>query len=102
MGIYQITNKQNRKIFLGSARDLRAKLNSQKFQLQNGSHPNKGLQRDFTAFGEEAFSFEVLDQLKPTDDSPHDYTEELNVLQEMWLAKLQPYDEKGYHKKPMS
>jgi hypothetical protein len=99
MGIYQITNTTNGKIFLGSAKDLRAKLNSQKFQLQNGVHPIRGMQSDFTAVGEEAFSFEVLDYLEPQTDPTHDYTEDLNILKEMWLAKLQPYDARGYHKK---
>ncbi len=99
MGIYQIKNLKNGKIFIGSAKDLRGRINSNKFQLKNGSHPNKEMQRDYNEAGEEGFSFDVLDYLKPKDDLNYDYTDELRVLEEMWLDKLQPYGEKGYNGK---
>ncbi|MGB8657997.1 MAG: GIY-YIG nuclease family protein [Candidatus Zixiibacteriota bacterium] len=99
MGIYQIKNMKNGKIYIGSAKDLRGKINSNKFQLKNGLHLNKEMQKDFSEIGEEGFSFEVLDYLKPKEDSNYDYTEELKVLEDMWLEKLQPYNEKGYNTK---
>jgi group I intron endonuclease len=99
MGIYQIKNLKNGKIFIGSAKDLRGRINSNKFQLKNGSHPNKEMQRDYNEVGEEGFSFEILDYLKPKEDLNYDYTDELRILEEMWLDKLQPYDEKGYNSK---
>ncbi len=97
MGIYQIRNLKNGKIFIASAKDLRGRINSSKFQLKNGSHPNREMQRDYNEVGEEGFSFDVLDYLKPKEDLNYDYTDELRVLEEMWLDKLQPYDEKGYN-----
>lgn len=99
MGVYQIKNLKNGKIFIGSAKDLRGKMNSIKFQLQNGLHFNRELQKDYTENGAEGFAFEILDQLKPKEDRHYDYTDELKILEEMWLEKLQPYNEKGYHKK---
>jgi GIY-YIG catalytic domain len=97
MGVYQIKNLKNGRIFIGSAQDLRGKLNSNRFQLKNGSHFNKELQTDFNEIGEEGFSFEVLDHLKPKEETGIDYKEELKVLEEMWMEKLQPYDGKGYN-----
>jgi group I intron endonuclease len=99
MGIYQITNLENHKIFIGSAKDLRGRINSNRFQLKNGSHINKEMQRDFNETGEERFSFEILDYLKANEeaDACYDYTEDLKILLEMWLDKLQPYGEKGYN-----
>jgi hypothetical protein len=97
MGVYQVKNLKNGKIFIGSAKDLRGRINSNRFQLKTGAHFNKDLQNDFNEIGEEDFSFEVLDTLKPKEDAGFDYTEELNTLLEMWLEKLQPYDEKGYN-----
>ena len=99
MGIYQVKNLKNGKIFIGSAHDLRGRINSNRFQLKNGSHFNKDLQNDFNEMGEENFSFEVLDNLKPKEEAGFDYTEELKLLEEMWLEKLQPYGEKGYNTK---
>lgn len=99
MGVYQIKNLTNGKIFLGSAKNLPGKLNSVKFQLENGSHPNRDLQKDFNEFGEQNFSFEAVDTLEPKEDVTYDYTDDLSTLEEMWLEKLQPFSEKGYNKK---
>jgi group I intron endonuclease len=99
MGIYQIRNMINGKIFLGSSNDLKGIINRNKFQLKNGLHMNKEMQRDFIAVGEENFSFDILDHLKPREDMKGDYAEELQMLEEMWLEKLQPYNEKGYNTK---
>lgn len=60
---------------------------------------NRDLQKDYNESDEANFSFEVLDRLEPKDDLKYDYSDDLKVLEEMWLEKLQPYDEQGYHKK---
>ena len=98
MGIYQIKNDSNGKLFLGSSKNLPGKINSHKFQLKNGSHPNAEMQKEYNETGEIGFSFEILDRLKPNEDLKYDYTEELKTLEEMWMEKLQPFNEKGYHK----
>lgn len=99
MGIYQIRNIVNGKIFIGSSKNLDGGLNRNRFQLEQGLHMNKQLQNDYNQFGEGKFSFEVLDYLEPKEDTNYDYTEELKVLEEMWLERLQPYNEKGYNKR---
>ncbi len=98
MGIYQIRNLKNGKLFIGSSKNLPGKINSHKFQLKNGLHNNKMLQKDFTELGEGSFAFEILDYLTPRDTPGTDYTKELKILEEMWLEKLQPFKEKGYNK----
>jgi len=57
------------------------------------------MQKDFNEIGEDGFSFDVLDYLKPKEDLNYNYTEELIILEKMWLEELQPYNEKGYHSK---
>ena len=97
MGIYQIKNMKNGKIYIESAKNLRGKINRDKFQLKNNLHLNKEMQKDFNENGEESYSFEILDYLTPKEDINHDYTEELETLKYLWLEKLQPYNEKGYN-----
>jgi len=97
MGIFQIKNKTNGKIFIGKAKDIKGKINSNRFQLENGMHSNKVLQQDYNTVGKENIDIEILDYLKLTDDPGVDYSEELNILEEMWLEKLEPYGEKGYN-----
>jgi group I intron endonuclease len=99
MGIYQIKNNVNGKIFIGSSPNLKGKFNSFMFQLKMGSHMNRLLQEDFNKYKEEAFSFEVLDYLPPVEDAAYNYSKDLETLEELWLEKLQPYDERGYNSK---
>jgi len=99
MGIFQIRNLVNGKILIGSSKNLPGKINSSKFQLDHGSHMNRELQKDYNQSGAENFSFEVLDRLDPKEDPNYDYTEELAMLEKMWLEKLQPYGDKGYQRR---
>jgi len=99
MGIYQVKNLASGKIYIGRALELNGKLNSERFQLKNGMHMSKELQQDFNELGMENFSFDVLDRLPAKEDPGRDYSNELLALEEMWLEKLQPYGDKGYHKK---
>ncbi len=99
MGVYQIRNLVNDKVFVGVALNLPGILNSNRFQLSLGGHPNKRLQADWNEFGGESFSFEVLDELRPGEGAGGDYKDELAFLEELWLEKLEPYGERGYNKK---
>lgn len=101
MGIFQIKNLSNGKVYIGRAMDLNGKLNSEKFQLKNNMHVNKDLQSDFNVLGEEKFAFESLDYLTAREKPDYDYGHDLQTLEAMWLEKLQPFGERGYHvKKP--
>lgn len=100
-GIYQITNTANGKIFMGRGMNVRGILNSQHAQLKFGSHQNRAMQEDWNRYGDEKFSFEIVDQLSSTNKSPQEMREDLAALEELWLEKLQPYGERGYHKLPM-
>lgn len=97
MGVYQIKNKRNGKLYIGSTKNLLGKINSHKFQLKNGLHPNREMQKEFKEIGEEGFSFDILDRLEPKEDLNYDYSEELKTLEAMWIEKLQPFNEKGYN-----
>ena len=97
MGVYQIRNMVNGKIFVGSSKNLDGIFNRHRFGLSNSVHIIKDLQNDWND-GQENFAFEILEQLKPDDDPRHDYTEELQIMEELWLEKLQPYQERGYNK----
>jgi len=97
MGIYQIRNMINGKIFLGSSVNLNGIINRHKFQLKNGLHLNKELQNDFAEVGEGGFAFEILDYLTPKEDLPADYAAELRMLEELWREKISPQHEGGYN-----
>ena len=99
MGIYQVRNLTNGKILIARGLNVHGIINSCKFQLANGSHMNKELQHDFNKLGPHNFAFEIIDRLDPQADTPMDYSDDLKLLEEMWIEKLQPFDEKGYNKR---
>ncbi|HMD68455.1 MAG TPA: GIY-YIG nuclease family protein [Chitinivibrionales bacterium] len=97
MGVFRVTNTANGKILIGSSKSLDTKFNSILFQLKIGRFPNPALQADFETCGETNFSYEVIDTLEPKDDPLYKYEDDLRTLEELWLDKLKPYDEKGYN-----
>jgi len=99
MGVYQVKNLANGKIYIGRAMGLRGKLNSEMFQLRNNLHMNKELQQDFNTLGMDHFAFEVLDRLEMKEAPGYDYSADLRTLEAMWLEKLQPYAADGYHQR---
>lgn len=99
MGVYQIRNIANDKVLIGSALNLPGAINSNRFQLNAGSHPNKTLQAEWREFGSDSFSFEIVDELAATEGPSHDYRADLEFLEEFWLEKSQPYGERGYNQK---
>lgn len=102
MGVFAVRNRTNGKVFLGGSQDLPGALNRHRFQLKMGSHQNRALQADWKSLGEDAFEVEILDELKPTEGAPVDPVRELAVLLELWMEKLQPWAERGYHDEPRS
>lgn len=99
MGVYQIRNNANEKVFIAAAMNLPGAINSSRFQLNAGSHPNKRLQSDWSKFGSDNFSFDILDELGATEGPTHDYRADLAFLEEFWLDQAQPYEDRGYNEK---
>ncbi|MBL0175641.1 MAG: GIY-YIG nuclease family protein [Ignavibacteria bacterium] len=96
-GVFRILNTRNGKSFLSSSLNLQGVLNKHKFTLTLGSHMNDGLQEDFHLHGSDAFVFEILETLPVHEDPKHDYSEDLAILELIWVDKLEPFGEKGYN-----
>lgn len=99
MGVYQIRNLVNDKIFIGVSQDIPGILNRHEFSLKSGIHLNKNLQEEWNEFGGENFVFEILDEIMPVDNPTYDVKADLKYFEELWLEKLQPYGTRGYNEK---
>jgi nitrate/nitrite-specific signal transduction histidine kinase len=98
MGIVQVKNITNNRVYLTASANTAGTINSIRFQLKMGNFlPSPGLAKDWKERGEQSFIIEVLDELKPYDDPTYDYQEDLKALEAMWLEKLKPFGERGYH-----
>lgn len=97
MGIYQIKNRVNGRIYIDSSTNLDGTRNSRMFQLKMGKIVfSRELQKDLNEFGADNFEFSVLDVLDKPE--PGDNVERLLAALELhWLEKLQPFGERGYN-----
>jgi hypothetical protein len=100
MGVYRILNRVNGKALVGASLDLPAMLNRHRFQLNAGAHANRTLQADWLTHGPDNFDFEVLDVLEPVDRPDYEPTDDLYALEQLWVEKLSPVDDRGYNSKP--
>ncbi len=96
-GVFQVKNTVNGKVLLGSSLNLEGPLNSHKFMLTIGRHRNEVLQREWKEYGPDAFVFEILEVVKESDDPNFNREDELTLLEQIWLEKLQPFGDRGYN-----
>ena len=102
IGVLLIRNNRNDKVFLAAGADMNGLINRHRFQLEHGGHPNKQLQADWNSQGSQDFAFEILDELRPRSAADFDYRNEMIALEDLWLDKLQPYDDRGYNQPKLS
>ncbi|MFB9758820.1 GIY-YIG nuclease family protein [Ectobacillus funiculus] len=96
MGVFQITNKVNGKIYVDSCPNLKNKWLTLQMQLKMGRFANSQLQKDWTELGAEAFVYEVLEQKEANEVT--DKRWKLEQMVKLWMEKLQPYGDRGYNK----
>lgn len=96
-GIFQVKNTANGKVLLGSSLNLEGPLNGHKFMLTTGLHRNEVLQKEWNEYGPDKFVFEILEVVKVKDDPNFNLIDELTLLEQTWLEKLQPFGERGYN-----
>ncbi|KYF59139.1 ArsR family transcriptional regulator [Sorangium cellulosum] len=96
-GIFQVKNTANGKVLLGSSTNLHGPLNKHRFMLSIGMHMNQELQRDWKQHGADAFTFEVLEVVRQKDEPGFSVSDELTLLEQIWLEKLSPLAPRGYN-----
>jgi hypothetical protein len=98
MGVIQVTNTQNGKRYIDGYPNLKNKWHTLQMQLNLGSFANPEFVADWKRFGQEAFTYEVLEEVCTED--VHDVKWELKQLEKKWLERLQPYGDQGYNRPP--
>ena len=96
-GVFQIKNMVNGKVLLGSSLNLEGPLNKHRFMLKINGHPNKELQKDWNELGPDQFNFEILETVQLSESPNFNLKDELTLLEEIWLEKIQPFGERGYN-----
>ncbi len=89
MGIFMIRSKINNRCHLEVSQNLKGALNSSKFKLEAGNHPNRELQKEWKEQGEKNFTIDILEKLEyDKEESKTDYKDELALLLMIWQEKL--------------
>ena len=68
VGIYQIKNTKNGKIYIGSSIQIQIRWQDHLRDLRNNKHCNKHLQHAYNLYGEENFCFEIINVLPESID----------------------------------
>jgi group I intron endonuclease len=91
-GIYKITNTVNNKIYIGCASNIRTRVNGHLYDLRRDKHNNSYLQKAWSKYGEENFTFEMLEECDMNN---------LHVKEHYWVDKFNCLDRSvGYNLKP--
>lgn len=88
MGVFQIKCTVNEKSLVDNSTDIESKWNRHKMELKFGNHRNKELQNDWNQYGEDKFVFEVLSELKRSEEENVNYNKELNTLQHIVIEEM--------------
>jgi hypothetical protein len=99
MGIIMVKSKTENKCYIQATQDINSCINSTARKLDVRAHPNKELQKEWLERGADAYSIEVLDRLDYDKDGiKTDYTEDLEMLLEIWKEKLAAQNMEFYKK----
>lgn len=85
MGIIKVYNTVTEYSFIDICTNLYKPFEGIKFQLNLGRFKLKKLQDDWKTYGEDAFTFEIVEKLKPrVDSTDKEKVEDLKELLKMW------------------
>jgi hypothetical protein len=88
-GVYKITNTLSGKYLIGYAANLKSVENRFQFAITTGSPLHPKLKKDWEELGAQAFTLEILEELKQrSNQSQAEFLEELETLEQLWRAIL--------------
>jgi hypothetical protein len=87
MGVFAVRDRTSGRVWMGSSRDVHARLNRIQFELRLGAHMDKQLQAAWQQ-DPARLSFEVVALVKQRTDPAFDHDEELRVLEQLYREEL--------------
>ena len=101
MGVVKITCLENGKVYVAAYPDLADQWTAIRSRLDEGLFSSGALVRDWKAYGPNAFTCEVLEEEAQAGETPERRGQLLRLMTKKWMDKLEPYDEKGYNRRPL-
>ena len=89
-GIYEITNLINNKIYIGSSINIKKRWKDHILLLKNQKHINVHLLNAWNKYGEENFSFSIIEEIYPKEkENRKDFNE---ILREQLQKQVDEFD----------
>ena len=85
VGIYKITNKLNKKVYIGQSVNIEIRFKDHKSKQKRDREPNSHLYRAIEKYGIENFDFEILEECSASD---------LNERESYYIKLLESNDKK--------
>ena len=95
-GAYAIRNLLTDRVLVAGSTNVEGALNRHRFELRQGTHRNPLLSQEWSLHGESSFDFEMLDMVKPREDSAFNVARELEDLVALWRQEIPCQGERGY------
>lgn len=67
IGIYAIVNNELNKVYIGKSKHIEKRWYEHSAHLRTNSHHNKELQKDWFRYGEDKFSFHIVQECSPVE-----------------------------------
>lgn len=98
IGIYKITCLENKKVYIGQSTDIIKRKYGHFATLRMKSHRNEHLQRAFNKYGEDKFTFEILEEctFEELDDKEEYYMKVYNSLNKKYGFNIKITEHKKY------
>lgn len=88
MGVFQIKNLSNGKVWIEGNVDMDARWNRHRSELGFGSHRNRELQKDWDKEGAGQFQFSVLSHLEYRTEEGVNYANEVKELYQLVIEEI--------------
>lgn len=90
-GVFAVRCPPTGEVWVSSSRNLDTQKNGVWFGLRAGRHPNKALQAAWDAHGEEAFTYEIVEELSDENLTPMGFSDLLKARERDWCDVLSAF-----------
>lgn len=82
---YKITNIENGSFYIGITTNYEKRRKQHLYQLEQGTHQNYKMLKDYQQFGSAAFTFEIIDELEGSEEEAYEH--EYQLIQQLEATK---------------
>jgi hypothetical protein len=87
-GVFAVRCVASGEVWVSSSRNLDTQKNSVWFALRMGGHPNRAAQGAWNSHGEDAFTYEIVEELSDEDVTPMGFRDLLKAREHEWREVL--------------